>query len=46
MANYAVDDHTESASTLTACLALLEAKLETITNTKKTCFCRFVINIY
>ena len=34
MANYAVDDHTESASTLTACLALLEIKLETITNTK------------
>ena len=34
MANYAVDDHTESASTLTACLALLESKLEDITNTK------------
>ena len=34
MANYAVNDHTESASTLTACLALLETKLETITNTK------------
>tara|TARA_R100000951_G_scaffold90353_1_gene78599 strand:- start:8 stop:181 length:174 start_codon:yes stop_codon:yes gene_type:complete len=34
MATYAVDDHTESASTLTACLALLETKLETIVNTK------------
>jgi|TARA_R100000152_G_C6598933_1_gene56766 hypoxanthine phosphoribosyltransferase len=34
MANYAVDDFTESADTLSAVLALLETKLETITNTK------------
>ena len=34
MANYAVDDHTETADNLGACLALLETKLETIDNTK------------
>ena len=34
MANYAVDDHTETANDLAGCLALLETKLETIVNTK------------
>jgi len=34
MALYAVNDFTERADNLAACLALLEAKLETITNTK------------
>ena len=34
MANYAVDDFTESASDMAALLALIETKLETITNTK------------
>jgi|14_taG_2_1085336.scaffolds.fasta_scaffold61977_2 hypothetical protein len=34
MADYDVDDWTETASTLPACLALLETKLETIVNTK------------
>ena len=34
MANFAVDDHTETADDLAGCLALLETKLETITNTK------------
>ena len=34
MANFAVDDHTERADSLAACLALLETKLETIANTK------------
>ena len=34
MANYAVNDFTERADDLAACLALLETKLETITNTK------------
>ena len=35
MADYDVDDWTETASTLPACLALLETKLETIVNTKR-----------
>ena len=34
MADYAVDDHTETANDLAGCLALLETKLETIDNTK------------
>ena len=34
MALYAVNDFTERADNLAACLALLEAKLEAITNTK------------
>jgi hypothetical protein len=34
MADYDVDDWTETADTLPACLALLETKLETIDNTK------------
>ena len=34
MANYAVDDHTETASDLAGCLALLETKLETIDDGK------------
>tara|TARA_R100001509_G_scaffold146979_1_gene104196 strand:- start:207 stop:380 length:174 start_codon:yes stop_codon:yes gene_type:complete len=34
MADYAVDDHTETAANLAAVLALLETKLETIDNTK------------
>ena len=34
MANYAVNDFTEQAEDLEACLALLETKLETIDNTK------------
>ena len=34
MADYAVDDFTETAVDLAACLALLEAKLESIVNTK------------
>jgi len=34
MANYAVNDFTETASDLAGVLALLETKLETITNTK------------
>lgn len=34
MANYAVNDFTETAANLAAVLALLETKLETIDNTK------------
>jgi|TARA_R100001594_G_C3833353_1_gene213862 hypothetical protein len=34
MANYAVDDFTDSAQSMADLLALLETKLETITNTK------------
>jgi hypothetical protein len=34
MALYAVNDFTERADNLAACLVLLENKLETITNTK------------
>jgi hypothetical protein len=34
MANYAVDDFTGSASSMADLLALIETKLETITNTK------------
>ncbi len=34
MANYAVNDFTETAATLSACLALLETKLETIDDGK------------
>ena len=34
MANYAVNDHTESADDLAGCLALLETKLETIDDSK------------
>ena len=34
MANYAVNDFTEEADTLAACLALLETKLETIDDSK------------
>ena len=34
MANYAVDDFTDSAQAMADLLALLETKLETITNTK------------
>ena len=34
MANFAVNDFTETADDLAGCLALLETKLETITNTK------------
>jgi len=34
MAPYAVNDFTETASTLAGCLALLETKLETIEDSK------------
>ena len=34
MTAYAVNDFTETADDLAGCLALLETKLETITNTK------------
>jgi len=34
MANYAVDDHYETASDIAGVLALLETKLETIDDTK------------
>ena len=34
MANFAVNDFTETADDLAGCLALMETKLETITNTK------------
>jgi len=34
MANYAVNDFTETASDLAGCLALLETKLETIEDSK------------
>ena len=39
MANYAVNDFTEQANSLPAVLALLETKLETITNTKTIYLC-------
>lgn len=39
MANYAVDDFTESAQDMAALLALLETKLETIANTKTIHLC-------
>jgi len=34
MANYDVSDFTETADSLTACLALVEAKLDTIDDSK------------
>ena len=34
MADYAVNDFTERAATLSACLALLETQLEGVDNTK------------
>ena len=34
MAVYALDDHTESASTLKACLTKFHLKFETLVNTK------------